>query len=64
MKQKTHSGAKKRFWKTGSGKIKYKRAGQRHLMTGNAANQARKMRKSGILSDSDTRTITRLLDSK
>ena len=32
-KMKTHSGAKKRFKLTGSGKIKRERAGKRHLRT-------------------------------
>jgi large subunit ribosomal protein L35 len=32
MKQKTHSGAKKRMRTTGSGKVKRKQAGLRHLM--------------------------------
>ena len=32
MKQKSHSGAKKRFRKTGSGKIAFKRRGRSHLL--------------------------------
>lgn len=32
MKQKTHSGAKKRLRVTGGGKIKKKKSGLRHLM--------------------------------
>jgi len=31
-KMKTHSGAKKRFRVTGSGKIMHERAGKRHLL--------------------------------
>ncbi|MBU2567405.1 MAG: 50S ribosomal protein L35, partial [Elusimicrobia bacterium] len=31
-KLKTHSGAKKRFRFTGTGRIKYKKAGLRHLL--------------------------------
>jgi len=31
-KMKTHSGAKKRFKKTGTGKITHERAGRRHLL--------------------------------
>lgn len=32
-KAKTHSGAKKRFSYTGSGKIKYQKNGRRHLLS-------------------------------
>ena len=31
-KMKTHSGAKKRFRLTGSGHVKFKRAGMRHIL--------------------------------
>lgn len=44
-KAKTHSGASKRFKKTGSGRILYKAAGRRHLLT--SKNRARKRRLSG-----------------
>ncbi|MEK9737744.1 MAG: 50S ribosomal protein L35, partial [Candidatus Nanopelagicales bacterium] len=33
-KQKTHSGAKKRFKVTGSGKITHEQANRRHLLEG------------------------------
>ena len=32
-KIKSHSGAKKRVWKTGSGKYAFKRHSRRHLLT-------------------------------
>jgi len=32
-KMKTHSGAKKRFRVTGSGSVKYKHSGARHILT-------------------------------
>ncbi|MDR1244108.1 MAG: 50S ribosomal protein L35, partial [Endomicrobium sp.] len=41
-KIKTHSGSKKRFKVTGKGKVKYKKPGQRHLLTGDSGNQNRK----------------------
>lgn len=31
-KMKSHSGAKKRVWKTGSGKYAFKRRGRNHLL--------------------------------
>lgn len=52
-KMKTHSGAKKRFRVTGSGKIKYKKPGQRHLLTGMKPKKGRSLRKSAIVNSSD-----------
>ncbi|MCL2144337.1 MAG: 50S ribosomal protein L35 [Endomicrobia bacterium] len=56
-KMKTHSGAKKRFKVTASGKVKYRKPGQRHLMTGDSGNQNRKSRKPSIVKDTDMRTM-------
>ncbi|OFZ15617.1 MAG: 50S ribosomal protein L35 [Bdellovibrionales bacterium RBG_16_40_8] len=41
MKQKTHSGAKKRFRVTGGGKIKRGQAGLRHLMQSKSSGRKR-----------------------
>ena len=48
-KMKTHSGAKKRFSITKSGKVKHKKMGLRHLMTGMSSNRGRKLTHSAIL---------------
>ena len=56
-KQKVHSGAKKRFKITGSGKIKYKKAGQRHLLTGMSSKRGRRLRKAQTLKKTETRII-------
>ncbi len=45
-KLKTHSGAKKRFFVTKRRKVKHKKAGLRHLLTGMSSNRGRKLRKS------------------
>jgi large subunit ribosomal protein L35 len=60
-KMKTHSGAKKRFRLTGTGKVKFKRAKMRHILTKKPTKWKRKARKSGILCDADARHIKRLL---
>jgi large subunit ribosomal protein L35 len=60
-KMKTHSGAKKRFKVTGKGKVKYKKPGQRHLITGDSGNQNRKSRKAVIVSDSDMKTMKKVM---
>ena len=60
-KMKTHSGAKKRFKVTGSGKVKYKKPGQRHLLTGDSGNQNRKSRKASYVPATDMRTMKKNL---
>ncbi|GKS56775.1 50S ribosomal protein L35 [Nitrospira sp.] len=44
-KMKTHSGASKRFKKTGTGRVLFKPSGRRHLLT--SKNRSRKRRLSG-----------------
>ncbi|MDR0956752.1 MAG: 50S ribosomal protein L35 [Endomicrobium sp.] len=61
LKIKTHNGAKKRFRITGTGKIKYKKPGQRHLMTGDSGNQNRKSRKALIVASSDVKVIRKIM---
>ncbi len=63
-KLKTHSGAKKRFKVTAKGKIKYKKAGLRHLLTGMSSNRGRKLRKSDYLNKSEQRIISRCIPYK
>ena len=60
-KMKTHSGAKKRFKVTAAGKVKYKKPGQRHLMTGDSGNQNRKSRKASIVNKSDMKIMKKYL---
>lgn len=60
-KMKTHSGAKKRFKVTASGKVKYKKPGQRHLLTGDSGNQNRQSRKPATLNKTDTKTMKKFL---
>ena len=60
-KMKTHSGAKKRFSLTGTGKVKFKRAKMRHILTKKSTKWKRKQRKGGILCDADARIAKRLL---
>jgi len=60
-KQKTKKAAAKRFWKTARGKIKYKRAGAGHLLTGKTSKHKRHMRGMTVLSAVETRRIMPLL---
>ncbi len=43
MKQKTHSGAKKRFKALSKGKIKRKQAGKRHLLSPHSSKNKRQL---------------------
>lgn len=60
-KMKTHSGAKKRFSRTASGKIKFKRAKMRHILEHKSKGMKRKARKTGYIRDCDAGHIDKLL---
>jgi len=60
-KQKTHSGAKKRFSLTAKGKVKFKRAKMRHILEHKPKSMKRKARKAGYMCDADARHVKRLL---
>lgn len=61
MKLKSHSGAKKRFSRTGSGKFMRRKAGKRHILT--SKNRERKRRLSGavVVDATKTKSLSRLL---
>ena len=60
-KMKTHSGAKKRFKFTGSGKIKRFKARTSHLMRKKSTKAKRHLRGSGTISDADFGRIRDML---
>lgn len=60
-KQKTHSGAKKRFKVTGSGKILHEKAGKRHLLERKSSALTRRLTGTAELSKADTKTAKKLL---
>ena len=60
-KMKSHSGAKKRFSMTGTGKVKFKRAKMRHILEHRDKGNKRELRQSGILSEPDARKIRKIL---
>jgi large subunit ribosomal protein L35 len=60
-KMKTHSGAKKRFKVTATGKVKFKKPGKRHLMTGTAPKKAIKFRREAILNETEKTAIKKFL---
>ncbi len=60
-KMKTRRAAAKRYSYTGSGKIKYKKQGLRHILTKKSTKRKRKLRKSGILSEAEARRVRVLM---
>ena len=60
-KQKTHSGAKKRFKVTGSGKLLFQRAGKRHLLEHKSSRVTRRPTGTSEVAASDVKTVNKLL---
>ena len=60
-KMKTHSGAKKRFKKTGTGKITHERAGRRHLLESKSSKRTRRLTAGVQLAPGDTKNAKRML---
>jgi len=57
QKLKSHSGAKKRFKFTASGKIKYKKAGRRHLLIGTSTSRKYRLRREGTVDKTNIKEI-------
>jgi large subunit ribosomal protein L35 len=60
-KNKTHSGASKRFRLTGSGKIMRRRANRNHLLEHKPSTRTRRLWNEVELSPADQKKIKRLL---
>jgi large subunit ribosomal protein L35 len=60
-KQKTHSGAKKRFKLTGSGKLMKQQAGLRHNFESKPTKRTRRLGMDQVLSAPDTKVAKKLL---
>ncbi|MDA8372364.1 MAG: 50S ribosomal protein L35 [Nocardiopsaceae bacterium] len=61
-KNKSHSGARKRFRKTGSGKIMRRRANKNHLLEHKPSKRTRRLSKEAVLPPADAKRIKKLLD--
>ena len=62
-KQKTHSGAKKRFKVTGTGKLLHERAGKRHLLERKPSKLTRRLTGTAELAPQDAKKVKKLLSS-
>ena len=59
---KTHSGAKKRFSLTGTGKIKRKHAFKNHMLDKKQTKQKRRLTHKGLVHEADKSRIRKLLN--
>jgi len=60
-KQKTNRSAAKRFKKTGTGKIKRRKAYTSHILTKKSPKRKRNLRKAALVSRADEKRVKRLL---
>jgi large subunit ribosomal protein L35 len=60
-KLKTHSGAAKRFHKTGTGKFKRGQSKMRHILTSKATKTKRHLGGSALISDADHKVVARMI---
>ena len=60
-KLKTHTGAAKRFKKTGTGKVKRNHAFARHILTSKRRKVKRKLSQSVVADDTNQASLRRML---
>ncbi|AAT89616.1 50S ribosomal protein L35 [Leifsonia xyli subsp. xyli] len=60
-KQKTHSGAKKRFKITGSGKVMKQQAGMRHNLEVKGSDRKRRLNADQVVPEVDAKFVRRML---
>ena len=60
-KMKSHKGMKKRVKITGGGKVTFKKAGTRHLLTDKSPKRKRNLRKDGGLIPAEAKMVKRIL---
>ncbi|HEX5567674.1 MAG TPA: 50S ribosomal protein L35 [Streptomyces sp.] len=60
-KNKTHSGASKRFKITGSGKVMRQRAGRRHLLEHKPSTLTRRLAGKTVVAPADAKRVRKLL---
>jgi large subunit ribosomal protein L35 len=60
-KMKTHSGAKKRFKVTGSGKVRGRHAFTSHILEKKSPKRKRTLGRPAVLGDSDAKRVKKLL---
>jgi len=61
-KTKTHSGASKRFRRTGTGKIVRQKANRRHLLEHKSSTRMRRLEGRTAVSANDTKRVNKMLN--
>jgi large subunit ribosomal protein L35 len=61
MKLKSHSGASKRLKRTGTGKLRHRKGGRRHLLTGKGRDRKRRLKDMVEVSATQRLAVNRLL---
>jgi len=61
IKQKSHSGAKKRFSFTATGKIKRTKSGKNHILNKKNRKRKRRLRDGGYVNDTQAKMIASLI---
>ncbi len=60
-KMRTNRSAAKRFWKSGSGRLRRRRAFHSHILTKKNRKRKRRLRRPTLVSKADTRRVKRML---
>jgi large subunit ribosomal protein L35 len=60
-KMRTNRSAAKRFWRSGSGRLRRRRAYHSHILTKKNRKRKRRLRTPTLVSAADTRRVKRLL---
>lgn len=60
-KMKSHSGTKKRFNLTGTGKITYQKSGRRHILVNKSQKRMRSLKKKGVITQAFQAHMKRLM---
>lgn len=63
-KMKSNSGAKKRFKVTGTGKIKRKKAGKRHILTKKRSKRKRNLGKATLVDETQEKSVKHMIPYK
>lgn len=60
-KNKTNRSLKKRFRVSANGKLKYKKSGKRHLLSGRTSKRKRQLRRTGVNTSPTAKTYILLM---
>ena len=63
-KMKSHSGAKKRFRMTGTGKVKRGHQGKSHILSKKTTKRKRRLRQQTLVSTTQEKTVKNLIPYK